>query len=296
LEKKSTNKFTQLIRELPHAHRLPVKLIAETWKYYFQKALGRNMVDSYGEWVYVLYKTTIKAKGKVYRYNDRYWGLKTNGGEQLLIRNFPSSDVKVLLQVWGVKEYEGAIDKLLSIWPSSRPIKMIDAGANVGYTSIFFKSYFPNATIVAIEPSDINFKVLQENIAINRLKFLYPKKAALWYRKAFLKVSQLQESGLEWQFSVTETDYGGIESLGPDDIMQEMNWSEIDVLKMDIEGAERYFFLENSNNEWLDSIQFLIIEVHPIENLEQTVCSILEKKGFNYFNYGELKVAYKEQP
>ena len=40
----------------------------------------------------------------------------------------------------------------------------IDAGANIGLTSIYFANKFPNAKIVALEPEIDNYIILQKNI------------------------------------------------------------------------------------------------------------------------------------
>jgi len=42
---------------------------------------------------------------------------------------------------------------------------IIDAGANVGYSSVYFLSNFPNCRVIAIEPDGDNFASLQKNLA-----------------------------------------------------------------------------------------------------------------------------------
>jgi FkbM family methyltransferase len=287
------NKIVEIINECLHFYRVPFSLLRIIANYYYKKILGKNMEGTLGEWAHVLYKSAIQANGTVLKVKDDQWKMETQDGTTLLIRNYPSSDVKVLLQVWGVQEYRGAVKKLQELYSNDYPLKMIDAGANVGYTSIYFKKSFPNSFIVAIEPATTNFLCLQQNIAANSFSNIKLENCALWHRKALLKVEQTLEAGNEWAFTVKETNYGGIESVGIRELMVKMNWNTIDVLKMDIEGAERYFFIKDGDNKWLDDIKFIIIEVHPIQDLEQTVCSILNNKGFSYFNYGELKVGFK---
>jgi FkbM family methyltransferase len=288
-------KLAQMINELFHFYRVPFSLLLVVWTYYFKKLLGKKMDGTFGEWAHILYRCTLITKGHVFKEKDGSWRLKLSKGITLFVRNFPSSDVKVLLQVWGVQEYKGAIDKLQTIYSNINPLKMIDAGANVGYTSVYFKTKFPNASIVAIEPASINFSCLQKNIEVNDLTNVQLENCALWHKKAFLQIEQSLDPGNEWAFTVKEAPVNGIESIGIREIMGKMNWREVDVVKMDIEGAEKYFFVQGDENNWLDDIKFIIIEVHPIKDLEEIVCSVLNDKGFGYFNYGELKVAYKKK-
>ena len=42
-------------------------------------------------------------------------------------------------------------------------IVIIDAGANIGFASVFYKNKFPNSRIVALEPEKENFNWLKKN-------------------------------------------------------------------------------------------------------------------------------------
>ncbi|CAI5503330.1 unnamed protein product [Closterium sp. Naga37s-1] len=44
-----------------------------------------------------------------------------------------------------------------------RPRTVLDAGANVGYATLIFSTFFPNATVVAIEASDKNYEEWDTN-------------------------------------------------------------------------------------------------------------------------------------
>ncbi len=48
--------------------------------------------------------------------------------------------------------------------------KIIDAGANIGLSVLYFKFLFPNSKIIAIEPDPIAFEYLEENIAQNKIQ------------------------------------------------------------------------------------------------------------------------------
>ena len=61
---------------------------------------------------------------------------------KLLFRKFPCSDINVFQQVIVLGCYVPIIKKMLSHFSESERLKIIDAGANVGYATIFFKSFF----------------------------------------------------------------------------------------------------------------------------------------------------------
>lgn len=70
------------------------------------------------------------------------------------------------------------------------PVNIIDAGANIGCTSVYFARLYPDARIIAIEPDQDNFDTMLENI--RPYPNIIPVKAGLWGRKSgantFLKV------------------------------------------------------------------------------------------------------------
>ena len=47
---------------------------------------------------------------------------------------------------------------------------IIDAGANIGMATLYFKFLYPKAKIIAFEPFGATFAVLMDNIELNNLK------------------------------------------------------------------------------------------------------------------------------
>jgi hypothetical protein len=81
------------------------------------------------------------------------------------------------------------------------PRLIVDAGANVGYASIWFANRFPDAMIIAIEPSPANFHLLRENTAdYTNVSLL---QAGVWSRACYLKIVTHDANGKflgEWGF------------------------------------------------------------------------------------------------
>jgi hypothetical protein len=82
------------------------------------------------------------------------------------------SDLFVLSQVFGWEEYGIDHDRLARLreiasdW-QSRGIKplIVDAGANIGYSTLYFANLFPGACILAIEPDEATFEILSRHVS-----------------------------------------------------------------------------------------------------------------------------------
>ena len=60
----------------------------------------------------------------------------------------------------------------------------------------------------------------------------------------------------------------------------------IDILKIDIEGAEESVFA-TAPEEWLSCVELIIMEIHS-ERLEGLICGILKQHGFSIDRYRSL--------
>jgi FkbM family methyltransferase len=160
-----------------------------------------------------------------------------------------TSDVPLLTQVILHSQYDWRLLK--------PPNVIVDAGANIGLASIFFANRYPGATILAVEPAASNLPLLRRNMAP------YPNckvvAGALWNHNA--TVATVPGEG-EWGFRVEE-DLAGNKSaaaLTLDRLMQDYGIDYVDLLKVDIEGAEKEVF--ESSSAWIDRVGAIAIELH----------------------------------
>lgn len=163
-----------------------------------------------------------------------------------------SSDINAFRQVFVYKEYNFQIP--------FEPQFIIDGGSNVGLASIHFTNQFPSAQIVSIEPELENFDLLKFNT--KRYTKISPIKSGIWGKSTFLKIRDL---GLgNWGYIVEEVDRednNTFKAISIGDIVKQFNKIEIDILKLDVEGAEKEIFSDNYQ-EWLPKTKILIIELH----------------------------------
>lgn len=163
-----------------------------------------------------------------------------------------TSDWNAFKQVFVWKEYEYPLPFI--------PSTILDAGSNVGYAALWFIRKYPQAQIVSLEPESTNFSMLQKNTAA--YTNIQPVKAGLWGRSCFLKI--IPTDWGNWGFRTEETDVetaDAIKALSVREIMQTNKWETIDLLKMDIEGAERNVF-DQGVEEWLPKVKMIFLELH----------------------------------
>lgn len=202
-------------------------------------------------------------------------GLKEN----LLIR--PGSiDVYSIDEIYLQKVYD--ID-----WPDTwpEPAVIVDAGANIGCTSLAFANRFPTASILALEPEAENFKLLQQNTSF------YPKieilQAAVWDKDTFI---QVVDAGFGNRGFIvkecTQEDENAMKAFSISSLTQGFPSAKIDILKMDIEGSEKEVFAQDFET-WLPNCKCVILELH--DRMKEG-CSQAVFKAFSNYNFScEIK-------
>lgn len=139
---------------------------------------------------------------------------------------------------------------------------ILDCGANVGYASIYLLNKYPHARLIAVEPDEGNFQFCRKNIAhyADRVTLI---RSGIWSHETGLIVCQAGD-GREWSIQVRESQANEKPDLLATDInnlLQQSGFSSIDLLKMDVEGAEKVIFSNNYNN-WLNKVNNIAIELH----------------------------------
>jgi FkbM family methyltransferase len=135
------------------------------------------------------------------------------------------------------------------------PQVIIDGGSNVGYLSVYYANLFPQCRIIAIEMESSNFEVLEKNIS--GYHNITGVKAALWCHN---KGVQFGDSDAKDAYNLFSQ--SAVRHPIPSVTLSEMIGSahRIDVIKLDIEGAE----IEVLDDMKRNSIQpnVLVIELH----------------------------------
>ena len=257
--------------------------IKRTYKFLYSiKSSILNLFRFFGFKSFSLFKKLVKSKN----IEEGYIAIKINK-HNLVIRN-SSSDIDVFLQHFGRRE-------LLDINYPSNVKKIIDLGANIGISVSVFKYLFPEAKIVAVEMDNDNFLLLKKNTKFYKNIFLI--QGAVWSNSN--GVNQVDTGEGEWAYRARNLNVkktNAIKSYTFEDICKISKIESIDVLKIDIEGAEAEVFLKSWRSIF-SKTKLTIVEIHyTIPNCANTVQNILKeaKKVFNLKMdvFGEFTLIY----
>ena len=193
---------------------------------------------------------------------------------ELVVRDNRGSDNFIFGEVFDHQYYDFALP--------FTPLTILDLGANVGFTAIFFARKYPNAEIACVEPMPNNLETLKSNFELNSIA-----------SKVFASAISTQDGTI--QMEIASLDYGhkvaGIEygkalsgeilevhGISVKTLMQQLGWKRIGLLKIDIEGYEAILLRDNC--DWLSLVDAMCIECH--EGYDESDLNILSKDyGFN---------------
>jgi FkbM family methyltransferase len=195
-----------------------------------------------------------------------YQILTTGGSREIWMRP-GSGDIFIFLEVFFLKDYEFTDSKKLSIK------QIVDLGANIGLTSLFFLQHWPESRCLCVEPNPANLAILKKNTS------------SLGSQMEILDGAIDSTSGIK-SLSSEGWSYGGklggggdlkVECFTMDDVLSRYHITDVDLLKIDIEGAEAQLF--GSNLAWLNQVKYLIIELHGgISKID--ILNVLKPFGF----------------
>jgi FkbM family methyltransferase len=175
------------------------------------------------------------------------------------------------------------------------PKVIIDGGAYVGYSSLWYARQFPAAKIIAVEPDDSNFKVLKQHTqSYPNIKII---QAGLWPRRAELEV--IDPGLFQCGFRVIEvpgkTDRS-IRAVTIGQILADYGVDRIGLLKIDIEGAEIELFSENCD-DWINKVDLLVIELHDRlrPGCREAVYSAVDERDFDISQTSEKLILYRKK-
>jgi FkbM family methyltransferase len=141
-----------------------------------------------------------------------------------------------------------------------RPSCIIDCGAHIGCASLFFALKYPGCRIISVEPDEENFKLLSENV--KRFENIMSINAAVWDRPACLEIANPGTNPTGLYVTELKDPTDGIRGMTIPEIMEIAAVDHIDILKLDIEGAERRLFSSPDCHAWLSKVSILIVELH----------------------------------
>lgn len=199
--------------------------------------------------------------------------------EHPLLLRAGTSDIPVVTNNIVREEY-GLLSPMLT------PTFVVDAGGYIGDSSAYFASKFPSASIVTLEPHPANFAIAKRNLDAygGRIKLL---NMALGSAPGIVSISG------EHDGATVGADGVSVQAIDVPGILEMAGKDRIDILKMDIEGAEADV-LGKSADVWLKKVELLIIELHGPE-IEVAVMETLRRNRFKATPFRSLWYCRPEQ-
>lgn len=213
-------------------------------------------------------------------------------GVTIKLRKRPSSDMNVFAQIYLYNEYKPLAETFKKHFPEDKKLNVIDAGCNIGLTSVYLSKHFPDSKFIAIEPDSSNFESIGYNFEANRIKNAVKVKGGLWSKNTNLKLVNDFRDKNDWSIRVEQThEAGDLNAFSIQYLMSEHQLDGIDILKIDIEGSEKEVFTAASADvSFLSKTKCVAIEIHDEFNCREDIYKILKHYNFDFFESGELTI------
>jgi FkbM family methyltransferase len=167
---------------------------------------------------------------------------------------------------------------------------IIDCGANIGISVLYFKSIYPKARVIAYEPDPGNYHILQQNIIANQLKDVEAIESAVWTENGTISFVAKGNEGSK----ITTADDPDALTIPTSRLAEVIENKKVDFLKIDIEGAELDVIKDCA--PYLGNVENLFIEYHgkvSETNKLEEILGILRK---HYRVYLKLPVDNLKNP
>ncbi|HEX4521812.1 MAG TPA: FkbM family methyltransferase [Gaiellaceae bacterium] len=162
-----------------------------------------------------------------------------------------TTDLNTMREVWAGGEYD---------LPITAPATILDGGAHIGLTSVFFTTKWPGVRVLAVEPASENFELLVRNTrGLGSIEVL---NAALWSNPAELVLRDpgrghsalmIPESQSACAIEITH-------GVTVSELFDSRGWCRIGLLKLDIEASE--IEVLSFSSDWIERVDTLAVELH----------------------------------
>src|SRR5882672_5426478 len=178
----------------------------------------------------------------------------------------------------------------------SRTPLILDCGSNIGMSVLFFKQLYPGSRVIAFEPDRETFDVLQANVRKNQWqdvelhnKAIFPTDGTINFYSDPSHPGSLAMSTARERFPGRAVTCQTVETVRLSSFIQ----GPVDLVKMDIEGAEALVMKELAEAGKLKEIKEIFVEYHhhmnPLEDHLSQMLQLFEENGFGYQIHSPFK-------
>jgi FkbM family methyltransferase len=194
------------------------------------------------------------------------------GDVRLCLRNNTGADAFIHSEVFEHQYYRLPL--------VHRPATILDLGANIGLSAVYFARLFPDAVLACLEPAPDNLRLLCRNLALNGVRAAVMAAAV----DAKDRPLMLELRGRDYEHKIVEAcEHGArptlrVAGVSVPTILRHLSWDRIGLLKVDIEGHEAALFAGDC--DWLERVDAMCIEWH-VECGAARLASLAQRFGFD---------------
>ncbi|MBC7523083.1 MAG: FkbM family methyltransferase [Flavobacterium sp.] len=218
--------------------------------------------------------------------------LELLNGINVAVRDHKFSDLEVFEQIFNQEEYALILKMFLTNNFFSEDKIIIDAGANVGFTSVYFSHFLTNEKIFCVEPSPENIEMCSKNI-----QYLKNFKNIILYPNALSEKPDMNyeidrnfRDKKDWSITTSYATEGSIKGISIGEIISQNSLNHISLLKIDIEGAERFIFKAENDLSFLKITEIIALEIHDEFDIRTSITNLLVEHDFLVIESGELTI------
>jgi FkbM family methyltransferase len=182
-------------------------------------------------------------------------------------------DVRAIAEIWMSEAYRLPFE--------IRPRNIIDLGANIGVAGVWLVRRYGGSKLVAVEPVPENAELARRNFERNGIAAdvieaaIGPNEGAAQFEvSATSTLGRIGTEGIE------------VALITPQSVIDRFPAHErIDLVKMDVEGAEQELF--KADLSWLDRVDCLVVELHADRVDSKGIIATLQAHAFTEVEIGD---------
>jgi FkbM family methyltransferase len=210
-------------------------------------------------------------------------------------KNKECSESFLKYKVWGYNQFilgdlykEVFLSKEYYFETATPEPLIIDCGASIGMSILYFKDLFPKSKIVAFEPNPHAYKLLKKNLDVNHIIDVELHPVALSDRQGEISFFIASDDVGTLLGSARADRGGGTELRVTADRLSHYisTMDKIDLIKIDVEGSEQLIINDLIGSSCIHKADQYIIEYHHhINNDHSMLSEFLKKFEINGFDY-----------
>lgn len=208
-------------------------------------------------------------------------------------------EIKIIEPFWHLHSLnEIFIEEVYKFVAETKEPVIIDCGANVGLSVLFFKRLYPLSKMTAFEPDKKIFKMLSQNLESLNITDVTIVNKAVWKEDGILEFLSSGALGGKIYNVNQGKSHNFLEEIESVRLRSYLT-TPVDFLKIDIEGAE--FEVLNDCKDVLHNVKNLFVEYHSDPNQEQMLNEllyILKETGFRVYikeSWNNLPIPFLHQ-